>query len=79
MVEEKTRKINDTDVSRSRIRETADGGKQVMISAWIPMAIFQALANYADPDAGVRWESRLLRRILREWLDSQKNTKPPAS
>lgn len=43
------------------------GGK-INFYGYIPAEMYDAIAPYRDPDAGDRWESALLRRIIREWL-----------
>jgi hypothetical protein len=44
-------------------------GDKVRISSNIPPYMFEALKKFAEPGEA-RWEARLLRKILRDWLEA---------
>lgn len=51
------------------------GGK-INFYGYIPAEMYDALSAFRDPDLGDRWESALLRRIIREWLAGKKLPPP---
>ena len=51
------------------------GGK-IDFHGYIPPDMYDQIAAFKDPDAGDRWESALLRRIIREWLLLKKSEGP---
>ena len=54
------------EIPKSKIR-----GGRIIMSAYIPPEHFFALTKYANPDQGDQWQSELLRRVIREWLNQQ--------
>lgn len=46
-------------------------GELVEVTGYIPQEMYEMLKPYAEPGLK-RWESALLRRIIREWLERKK-------
>lgn len=49
------------------------GGK-IDVHAYIAPEVYDELAKYRNVDDGDRWESALLRKVIREWLEMQRGT-----
>ena len=50
------------------------GGK-IDIHAYVEPNLFDRLECFRDPDDGDRWESALLRKVIREWLEMREEKK----
>lgn len=49
-------------------------GDQILIKAFIPNSMFEELQKYAPPYEK-KWQSMVLRKVIFEWLEVQKNKK----
>jgi hypothetical protein len=50
-------------------RKKKKRGGKIDFHGYIDPVMYDRLSAFRDPDAGNRWESALMRRIIREWLD----------
>ena len=49
-------------------------GRKIVIRGYIPEEYYKALKEFA-PQYETRWESTVLRRVIFEWVEMQKNKK----
>lgn len=53
-------------------RKKKKKGDKIHLHAYISPALFDEISRYRNPDDEDRWQSALLRRIIKEWLAFKK-------